>query len=395
MINVISISTDRNIFTEGSPVRTRQVEYGALFKELHVVVFTSVGSRLPKKIQIAPNVWVYGTSSWSKFFHINRAKGLVNEIISSNKFSAQDTVVTSQDPFETGLVAAYVNQKFGLPFHVQVHTDFLNPFFASESFFNRMRVIISRKVFSRADAVRAVSQRIAKSILDSKDIRLKIGVVPVVLPIFVDVEEIEKTSIEPALDLKKKYSQFNFIILIASRLTKEKNISFAITVFKKLSSLYPKIGLVIVGSGPEEHQLKKQVRDLEIEKSVVFLPWQKNLISYYKSANLFLLTSNYEGYGLTLIEAAASRCPVVSTDVGIASELLRDGATSPVCAVGDEACFFDNIVNLIENPALREHIVYESRARLDRAVVASKKEYLDEYCSSIESAYATYRPVHK
>jgi glycosyltransferase involved in cell wall biosynthesis len=387
MINVISISTDRNIFTEGSPVRARQIEYGALFKELHIIVFTSIGSGLPKKVQIASNVWVYGTASWSRFFYVNSAKKIASEIVSLAKFSAQDTVVTSQDPFETGLVANFINQKFGLPLHVQIHTDFLNPFFAKESLLNRIRMMMSRKVLSKADAVRVVSQRIARSISDSKDINLKPGVSPMVLPIFVDILEIEKTPVDPAHDLRKKYPQFNFIILIASRLTKEKNIAFAVTVFKKLLSLYPRMGLVIVGSGPGEFGLKKQVGNLGIQKNVVFLPWQKSLISYYKSANLFLLTSNYEGYGLTLVESIACRCPVVSTDVGIASQLLQDGITSPVCSIGDQACFFDNIVNLIEKPALREHIVYEARNRLEGMVFADKETYLKKYQEGIESAF--------
>lgn len=55
--NVISIGSDRNLFKEGSAVRARQVEYGKLFTELHVVVFTT-GKSFPAKVQIAPNVWI-------------------------------------------------------------------------------------------------------------------------------------------------------------------------------------------------------------------------------------------------------------------------------------------------------------------------------------------------
>ena len=72
--------------------------------------------------------------------------------------------------------------------------------------------------------------------------------------------------------------------------------------------------------------------------------WQDDLTSYYKNADLFLNVSNYEGYGLAL-EAAISGCPIVTTDVGIAPELQKSGATISICPVGDVICIADGIIN--------------------------------------------------
>ncbi|MEK7390670.1 MAG: glycosyltransferase, partial [Patescibacteria group bacterium] len=415
MTKVISISTDRNIFKENSAVQARQIEYGALFDELHIVVFTKLTSFLPSKIQIAPNVWAYGTHSLSKLLHISQAVKIAERIIAENKksgeFTPESSVITVQDPFETGLVGSKLKKKFGLPLHIQIHTDFLNPYFAKQSLLNKFRVKMAKKLLPQADAIRVVSRRIADNLSELSGISLNPGaatetlkpkavpesqtsriVSPTILPIFVDIKKIKDAPV--TVDLKNKYPQFNFIILMASRLTNEKNISFAIKVFEKLVSVYPKIGLVVAGSGPEGKKLVSLAKRLKIAKNVIFEPWQDNLSSYYKTANLFLLTSNYEGYGLTLVEAVASRCPVVSTDVGAASELLRDeknrevsgvpsvSSISSVCPVGDTACFFNKISAFIENPGIREHSIHEAYARLGKVVIFDKSEYLKKYQKS-------------
>lgn len=380
MSKVISISTDRNIFEQGSAVWQRQVQYGALFEEMHIIVFTKAFAKLPAKLQIAPNVWVYGTRSLTKFTYMRGAVALAMKIISASNYSADNTVITVQNPFETGLVGLKLKKKTGLPLHVQIHTDFMSPFFAKESFLNRMRVKMAMKVLPQADAVRAVSKKSVEKIPVGI---LKPGVTPHILPIFVDAEKFEKPAI--ATDLRAKYPQFNFIILMASRLTVEKNISLALRVFKKVLGTYGYTGLVIVGSGPEKTKLEAQVKQLNIGQNVKFEEWQNDLTSYYKTAHTFLLTSNYEGYGLTLIEAVASHCPAVSTDVGIASEILRDGI-SLVCPVGDEDCLAKTISHLIEDIGVRENAVHEAAERLDKVVIRDKQKYLELYKESINGA---------
>lgn len=393
MINLISIGSDRNLFKEGSAARARQVEYGQLFNELHIVVFTK-GRSLPEKIQIAPNVWVYGTRSLTKFSHIRRATEVASRVIKERNFLAKNTVVTVQDPFESGVVGARLKKKIGMGLHVQIHTDFLTPYFAHESLLNRLRIRAARKILPLADAVRVVSKKVADDLLSAKSsVHLKPGVVPTVLPIFVDLKKIQESSV--GVDLKKKYPQFNFIILMASRLTKEKNIPFAINLFKKLVSEYQHTGLVIVGSGPEQKKLAKQVARFGLEKSVMFESWQDDLSSYYKTAHMFLLTSNYEGYGMTLVEATACHCPAVSSDVGIAAEILKSGNESFACPVGDTACFFDAISKLIESPAVRTIFVHEARRRLETITMQDKKTYLDLYQKNIESAVESQSALKK
>jgi len=374
-MKIISISTDRNIFNDGSAVRARQIEYSTIFDELHIVIFGRFTSFFPKKQQISSNVWIYSTNSISRFLYIPDAMKIARRIIKDGNMTSANTIITVQDPFETGLVGVSLKKKFGFPLHVQIHTDFLSPFFLKQSFINKIRTKVAIKELMYADAIRVVSIKIADSL---KNIKLRSGIIPEILPIFVDINKIEQTPV--TVDLKKKYPQFNFIILMVSRLSGEKNIHFAIEMFKRLVNFYQNIGLVIVGSGSEEKRLRKLVSKLGLENSVIFEPWTDNPISYFKTANLFISTSNFEGYGLTIIEATASHCPIVSTDVGIASDLIDP------CAVGDIDCFLDRISSLIEDIGLRERLVHISKSKLSQVVIQDKAEYLLRLKKNIESA---------
>ena len=116
----------------------------------------------------------------------------------------------------------------------------------------------------------------------------------------------------------------------------------------------------------------------KLTANIVFEGWQNDSLSYYKTADLFLNTSNYEGYGLTFLEAAVSGCPIVTTDVGIASELKKNGADVSACPVGDEACITENILKNFSTPKGHK-LPWNPPASL---IESSKSEYLKKYSES-------------
>jgi glycosyltransferase involved in cell wall biosynthesis len=118
---------------------------------------------------------------------------------------------------------------------------------------------------------------------------------------------------------------------------------------------------VIVGDGSEKNKLK-------LDDNVVLDGWQnkETIYSYYKTADMLLVTSDYEGYGLTIIEALAAGLPVLSTDVGIAREA---GVEVTNCNnIGND------IVKYIEgNPRTAELTNYPYK---------NKADYLDKFKQS-------------
>jgi len=376
-MKVLMISTDRKILEENSEVRQTMIEYGSLAEELHVVVFTKRQSQISNlKSQNFGNIFIYPTNSWSKWLYVFSAVKIGEKILASDG----QWLITSQDPFETGLAGYKLTKKSDIPLQLQIHTDFLNPYFVQHSMLNRLRVKIAKFLIPRATCIRVVSERIKKSILGRLNLHGEVQPPIIVLPVFVDVKKIQEVSTR--IDLHQKYPQFNFIILIASRLTKEKNISLAIEAVKDLVKKYPKIGLIVVGDGPEKNNLKFKIKNLKLHDNVVFEPWSNDLISYYKTCDVFLLTSNYEGYGRTAVEALASGSLVIMTDVGVAGDITKDGYNSLIVPVGDKIGLERAIEKMINDRALHAKLSLSSENLIYKML--SKKEYLEKLKKSWE-----------
>ena len=329
------ISRDLQVLNAHSAVRERMRAYSALVEALHVIAYAPGAHMVPEeetgRDTIAPALAVHPARSRGKLgalFALYRvAKTVLCEIPKNGQ-----VLVTAQDPSETWLVAWLLKRTFGVPMQLQMHTDLFSPYFRKESLKNNLRVLLARFLLPRADCVRVVSERIKRSLVER-------GLVSesriAVLPIFVDVVKIREMPV--TVDLRKQYPQFAFIVFMASRLTREKNIGLAFAAMQEINNTHAKIGLIIAGEGPERGRLEADAARRGLETSVVFTGAVdfSTLVSCYKTADLFLLTSNYEGYGRTVIEAMAAGTPVMTTDVGVAGEIVEHEKNGFVIPVGD------------------------------------------------------------
>lgn len=307
-MKVLMISNDPKILEKGSAVSLRQTEYAKKYEELHTIFVTGK------------------SFSHSPLSAIKTGKKIMRE----RGFGVAD-LITVQDPFLTAIAGIKLKKIFGSMLEIQIHTDIGSPYYAKESFSNRIRLGFAKKNLPQADYIRVVSERIKDFLVKDLNVpELKIEV----RPIFVDTEKIKNTPI--VADLHKKYPQFGKIVLMASRLTKEKDIPTALNAFEKVLEKIPDVGLVIVGRGPIK---------IKATKNIVLEPWtdQQTLFSYYKTADVFLSTSLYEGYGMSMVEAHAAGCPIVATDAGIASEI-----TESICPVGDIVYISKAIENVLK-----------------------------------------------
>ncbi len=346
------ISSDVNILKNYSETRKRMIDYGSLFDGLDIILLCKKSDGGKSVLKISENTRVFLTLSKNKLFYIWDAYKISKKIQNAPDF------VYPQDPFEMGLLGYFLAKKFKSKFFPQIHTDFLSKHFKKESLKNRLRAFLAKIILKKADKIRVVSEKIKKSLIS---LNLKADII--VLPIFVDVFKIKEAKIKS--NLKKKYPEFDFIILMASRLTKEKNISLAILAMKDLVKKYKNLGLVIVGDGPEREKLEKLIDRLELFSNVKLEGWSLDLPSYYKTADLFLLTSFYEGYGRTIVEALSANTYVLSTNVGVASEL--------------GVCIFDGSKDdLVKKIGLMVNSICKKDLSFDY-IYKSKKDYLDKF----------------
>lgn len=372
-MRILTIGTDRKLFEENSMVFLRMQEYAKRVDEMHIVVFTKMGY----KDKNVGNLFIHPTNSLSRFHYISNAIKLGDKLIKKYNLSITNSVISTQDPFETGIVGFYLHKKYFLPLQVQVHTDFLSKNFKN-SLLNRLRVLIAKYILPKAQGVRVVSEVIKDSIIKFiPKIKASIDV----LPVFVDAEKINSSEIK--VNLEKEFPQYKFIIFMASRLSKEKRIDVAIKSLKNIVGEFPQTGLVIAGNGSEKNRLERLSRKMGLEKNISFIGWQDDLISYFKSADLFLLTSEYEGYGMTLVESALCGCPIVTTKVGLAkTDIFKNGQNSIVCEVNDVKSISEAIMSLIHNNEKRELFKREMRSKM-QSVTMKKEDYADRYISLI------------
>ncbi len=302
---ILMLSTDSTICKKGSDTERRMVEYGTLFDELHIVVYTR--EHFEKK-RISQNVYVYPTNTKHKLFYYWGAYGICKKILKRGRYF----VVTSQDAMNNFLVF-FLRIRFSFVFQVQIHTDFLSPYFKKTSLKNTVHYWGYMVGLHYADCIRVVSKRISDS-LKAKNYKLKTN--PTVLPIRVDI----KTTKDTTTILQTKYPQFNFFVLWVGRLEKEKNAELAIFAMKKIVEKNPMTALVIIGEGSERARLEQKRNNLGLIENVIFEGLRDDVLVYYKSADMLLVTSLYEGYGRQIVEARTLGLPVVSTPVGVAEE---------------------------------------------------------------------------
>lgn len=297
-MKLLMLSTDRKMLQAESSVRDRMVSYASELDELHVIVFTEGKNG---EVIRDGSLCIYPTNSSSRLLYGFDAIRIARNL-------PKTEVVTSQDPFETGIAACLISIFKKASLHIQVHTDFLSPAFIKHSFLNRIRTFIAGFVLLRASRMRVVAPRIRDEIIARYKLKSEISV----LPIFVDTVKF--------FGLRHvQHSKFEKSLLFVGRLEAEKRADIAIRTLMRVRALGVNAGLTIVGDGSLKSRLEEFAKQHQVAEWVDFVG-QQDPLPHYAHADMLLVPSAYEGYGLVIIEGLASGVPVLSTDVGIARE---------------------------------------------------------------------------
>lgn len=363
-LKVLMIGSDRNLFTLGSAVAKRAMDYGDLVGELHIIVFSD-RRRGFKETKLGKNVWVYPTNALSRWFRPRKAIQLGKRLVRDKGFVRGQSVITTQDPFETGIVGLKIKRKWRLPLEVQLHTDPFSPYFSGA--LNNVRRKLAVKVLKEADRVRVVTTKLKDRVATHTHADVS------VLPIYVDKSRIEGGQI--TFDVRARYG-WHFTLLSVSRLEPEKDLGTALQVLARVREKFPDTGLILVGSGSEEGRLKALAKKLGLEHNTAFAGWQDDLASFYRTSNAYIQTSKFEGYGLSLVEAGISGLPILTTPVGLAEE-LEHGKDAYIYPVGAVDLFAKGVIDLLENNLKRENLKMNMKGTLENKLL-SKEAYMAE-----------------
>lgn len=155
-----------------------------------------------------------------------------------------------------------------------------------------------------------------------------------------------------------------FIIGNTSALTVEKDhITFIHTIKILLQRNFPVVAFII-GGGPLETELKECVAHLNLTDKVIFTGFRKDIASFLPSLDLFLMTSNQEGLGTSVLDAFAARVPVVATAAGGVPELVEHQKTGLLAPIGDAEMLASHIEQILGNHHLRRQLTENAAVKV-------------------------------
>lgn len=216
--------------------------------------------------------------------------------------------------FKAGVAAKKMS---GKPLIVHVHATTFD--ICGGNNFDQRVYEIEKEGMEIADRVIAVSQYTKNLIVE------KYGIDPDKIEVVhngIDVHETETQEEDPRINAIK--ASGNKLVIFIGRLTVQKGPDYFIQAAKKVLEFYPKVNFVIAGSGDMEHQLIQEAAALGISDKVLFAGFLRGneLNRLYRMADLFVMPSVSEPFGLTALESAANGTPVLLSKQSGVSEVL-------------------------------------------------------------------------
>lgn len=148
------------------------------------------------------------------------------------------------------------------------------------------------------------------------------------------------------------------VIVTSSRLAPQKNLPLLIQAFEIVLNKYSDCELHIYGQGPLETELQHLIQQKKLQEKVKLKGFTKSVCEKVNEAEIFALSSDYEGMSNSMLEALAMGMPVVVTDcpIGGARMLIEDGVNGILVPVNDKESMANAIVDLLENETKRREL---------------------------------------
>lgn len=364
-MKILTLSLDNSIFNVNSNLAKRIIEYSSLLEKNTVVV----PNFEDRKLNLNQKVNVIGVGGSHKITVLLKIFNLAKSLLKEEKYD----IISVQDPYYLAFVALILAKKLHKGLEIQVH--------GWEKFYG-LRKLAAFYVLPRADALRTVSQRLKRQLIARFKVKEnKITVVPIYAP---QINLIDDSAIQP-----RNIDNNKTVLLTVGRLVPVKNIKLQLKAMSEIITNYQNIELWIIGEGVQKTTLQKIVKKLGLDNSVKFFGWQENLANFYKQADIFLLTSNFEGWGMAVIEAASYNLPIIMTDVGCAGEVIKNRQSGLVIPVGGLKKLKEALIKLLDNKLLRKELGEQARQAIKN--LPNKGETLSLYKKSWDNCLISCR----
>lgn len=228
---------------------------------------------------------------------------------------------------------------------------------------------------NQSDAVTAVSESLKEDTYAHFNTSREIHVIPNFI-----APNIETSSVSS--DVRRKYAcDGEKILCHISNFRKVKRVEDVVRIFAEVNKVQ-KAKLILAGDGPERYSVEKLVRDLGICDRVIFLGKVRDTAHVLEIADLFLLPSETESFGLAALEAMAVSVPVISSNTGGIPEVNIHGVTGYLSNVGDVEDMAKNALKILKDDETLNQFKVNALKRahdfdLDKILPMYEKIYFD------------------
>lgn len=288
-------------------------------------------------------------------------------------YKLRPSIIHCQSPYTS--IAGYISTIiFNIPYCISFHEEINNHGFILPAFLSR--IWDKLPYIKNAKKIFALTQNMHIA-LQSHNIN------SVIVQNGVNIIECH-----PINDNLRPHNEKSTIICVG-RLIATKRIDDAIHAIYLVSKQIPNIKLLIIGDGPERANLEYLASSLCLEKIVSFIGRvnQEDVIKYYQQSDVFLQTSESEGFSLVAIEAMACGLPIVSTPVGIVPELISGADNGYLVKFNNPSDAADKICKILGldfdeySQMSKRSVVYAQKYSWDKIA----EQYLKEYSLNNES----------
>jgi glycosyltransferase involved in cell wall biosynthesis len=217
-----------------------------------------------------------------------------------------------------------------------------------------------KRLLRRADRIVGQSRNTIENVHRYYDPSLKVARIPL---------GIKRPTIDTAARADYGFDDDQVLLVTVGRLVARKAVDQLISVLKDTGR--PDAHLLIIGSGPQEQALRQKASELGLTQQVHFMGQtdERDKFRLLQMSDIFVSTSQHEGFGLVFLEAMASGLPVICYGYGGQTDFLIDGVTGHVVPLNDMASFTDSCRRLISDRESGRHISAENLARVEELYI--------------------------
>ena len=331
------------------------------------------------KLLVLSKGWL-NSSTWN----LMRSVKPLRRYLSKHK---PDIIFSAMDHVNVRLMRALSGNTNKIPAIISVHNNTEYRFNSNPTLRNRFLFWRMKMTYGKADRVVAVSEGVANALVEMEVAQRE------------QIEIIYNPCVDKQLYIKKSESveraPQKSIIVACGSLTEQKGYPYLLDAFHRVRN-EREAKLWILGKGERRDQIESKVRTLRLEKEVELLGFRENPFKFMAAADVFVLSSLWEGFGNVVVEAMACGTPVVSTDCPHGpGEIITHEENGLLVPPANAETLAEALLRVLDDQELQEQLTENGRERArDFHAAEIGRQYLELFRELVPEKSAA-RPAHQ